>query len=167
MRSTIGRRGGTESVSGASVSWASRLAWDHFVRFSFAKPRSAEWARRYFENYFVPRLALRCGLRICYIGEVEAGPWNETIHLHACLFGTAQLTGRELQEVWRMGQVHALAFDSALRGVAYVTKHWEEAHTEILLDDHRLRHRAGRRGRRSRSDRRRMLSNQRLIRGAR
>lgn len=146
---------------------APQRQWDHYgAKLTFAFRVSAITAARIFETEFIPRLrALLRGRKIAWLGEVEAGPLNGTIHIHVVLFGTADLSIGEINRAWRVGKVNFQLFEAGRGGVGYVTKESDESQTLVLFRDYRLRHRRRQRRNPSRQNRslRRAVAHRRTL----
>ena len=119
-------------LKGAWTDWMATLPWHHYLDLTFDQFVSTDTAEKRFLSFrrHLGRLTDGC---IDFFGAVARGPAGDRIHVHVVLWGTNQLTTREIHNAWRPGYDRVAVYDDTKGGVGYiVTNLWSpDAHLLI------------------------------------
>lgn len=119
-----------------------RYEWSHLGTLT---TDHVELSRDGFERQFLHRftriLARRAQRPLHWFAVIEGDPHaDRRTHLHFVIGGTSQVSIKQMEAAWSLGQSKILRFDETRGGLRYLTKTIREG-TDAVLISRRLEHR--------------------------
>jgi hypothetical protein len=96
--------------------------WHHFFTGTFKNPTSIQGSIAAFKEQFVRRLCWRAGQGISYFCVPEVFADGQSYHIHAILYGTADLRIEQISQAWKCGFSRTTVYDPTREAVRYLVK---------------------------------------------